>query len=156
MRCSERRRAVAERESLDHQLPREDFEMQVSNYFVLSDNNLILEDGDIKRFTKEMPPSSQFVKAIAHPILSFNIHPLTSGRLKFIVLLNNLADPSIPDDKIVFVYDFEGSKHQVSRGIHEVLDGNKFLPGIDNQIDFRVVVGKLELSDVVLFFRVET
>ncbi len=131
--------------------------MQVSNYFVLQDANFELDEGEIKRFTAKMPPSSQFVKATARPILWFNMQPLTSHRLKLIVILNDVqGDPNnIPDSKVVWNYD-NGDDIQLLRSTHEVLDGNQFLPGIDNLIDFRVVVGKVRLSDVVLFVRMET
>lgn len=131
--------------------------MQVSNYFVLQDANFELDEGEIKRFTAKMPPSSQFVKATARPILWFNMQPLTSHRLKLIVILNDVqGDPNnIPDSKVVWNYG-NGDNIQLLRSTHEVLDGNQFLPGIDNLIDFRVVVGKVRLSDVVLFVRMET
>ena len=66
------------------------------------------------------------------------------------------GDPNnIPDSKVVWNYG-NGDNIQLLRSTHEVLDGNQFLPGIDNLIDFRVVVGKVRLSDVVLFVRMET
>jgi hypothetical protein len=131
--------------------------MQVSNYFVLQDGNFELDEGEIKRFTAKMPPSSQFVKATARPILGFNMHPLTSERLKFLVILNDIqGDPNnIPNSKVVWSYD-SGDDVRLLRSTHEVLDGEQFSPGVDNVIDFRVIVGKVRLSDVVLHFRVET
>jgi hypothetical protein len=130
--------------------------MQVSNYFVLQDIPFTLEGNQIKRF--EVPTPDLFHKPTARPVLQFRMLPL-SDHLKFIVLLNDfVGDPNnIPADKIVFPYDFDGSRHRILRGIHEVLDGNDFLPeGSTNIIDFRVVTGSVNIADVVLFFRIET
>ncbi len=130
--------------------------MQLSNYFVLQDNNFELAEGNIKRFTASMPPPSQFRSNTARPLLWFNMQPLTSGRLKFIVILNDpQGNPNnIPDNKVVFNYDFASNSREL-RSIHEVLDGSKFSSN-DNFIDFRVIVGRIRLSDIILFFRVET
>lgn len=133
--------------------------MQVSNYFVLQDGNFELDESQdrVKRFTVKMPPSSQFVKATGRPILWFNMQPLTSRRLKFFVALNDPpgnADTT-PPEKVVWLYDSRDDI-QLLRSTHELLDGNKFAPGVDNLIDFHVTVGKVRLSDVVLFFHVET
>jgi hypothetical protein len=131
--------------------------MQVSNYFVLADKNFEIADGAIKRFTAKMPTSNHFVRSTARPVLSFNVQQL-SDDLKFIVLLNDpTGDPNnIPESKIVLTYEASGSKHQVVRAINEVLDGNDFVAGDDNLIDFRVIFGKVRFADVLLFFRVET
>jgi len=116
-----------------------------------------LEEGAIKRFTVKMPPSSQFVKATARPTLFFNMQPLTSGRLTFLVILNEfLGDSSnVPASTIAWNYDNPDGR-RLPRSTHEVLDGNQCLPAADNLIDVRVVVGKVRIADVVLFFRVET
>lgn len=131
--------------------------MQVSNYFILRDSPFELEEGQIKRFPAEMPPAAQFVKATARPVLSFNLEP-RSDHLKFIVLLNDfLGDPNnIPNEKVVFDYDASGSKHRLVRMLQEVLDGNDFIANAENLIDFRVIIGKARLSDIILSFRVET
>jgi hypothetical protein len=131
--------------------------MQVSNYFVLDDDNFELNADEMKRFIVKMPPAAQFVRATARPILWLTIHP-RSDHAKFIVILNDApGDPNnIPNSKIVFVYDFEGTVQKGFRGVHEVLDGNQFIAGGDNFIDFRVIIGKVLFSDVVLHFRLET
>src|SRR5262249_1647356 len=127
--------------------------MQVSNYFVLQDANFELSKDAIKSFTPKMPPSNQFVRETARPLLRCNMQPVRD-EIKFIVLLKDpTGDPNnIPESKIVFDYDASGSKHRVLRGIHEVLDGNKFVPSGDNLIDFRVIIGHVRFSDVVLLF----
>ena len=132
--------------------------MQVSNYFVLQDTNFEIDENSMKRFTVKMPPASQFVKATARPILWFNMDPLTSQHLKFLVVLNHPdteVGGNIPNEKIVWAYD-KPDDIKLLRSTHEVLDGNQFLPGANNTIDFVGVIGKVRLSDVVLFFRVET
>jgi hypothetical protein len=128
--------------------------MLVSTYRVLIDGPFDLNAQAIKRFTQPMPPSSEFVKETAKPILCFNIQPLTSAHLKFAVFLNDHAATQ-SDSKIAWVYD-NADDIKLLRSIHEMLDADRFLPGADNLIDFKVIIGKARFSDVVLFFRVET
>ena len=117
--------------------------MQVSNYFVLQDVNFEIDENSMKRFTVKMPTASQFVKATARPILMFNMDPRTGHHLKFIVVLNHPGTEvggNIPNEKIVWAYD-KPDDIMLLRSTHEVLDGNKFLPGADNTIDFVGVMG---------------
>ena len=130
--------------------------MQLSNYFVLLDSNLELNENQVKRFSVEMPDAPAFVGATARPVLWFNMNPLTSSRLKINVILNHLqGDTNYPANKVVWSYD-NPDDIRLLRSTHEVLDGNAFLDGQTNQIDFRVIVGKVRISDVLLFYRLQT
>ena len=128
--------------------------MPASDYVVLRDGNIDLDEGQGADFTARIPPVSEFDRT-ASPILWFNLQPLTSQRLKFIVVLND--PPFNPDNvdtsRLVLTYDVPDDV-RLPRSIHEVLPVSLFIPGDDNIFRFHVVVGKVRLSDIVLFFHV--
>ena len=91
----------------------------------------------------------------ASPILWFNVQPLTSHRLKFIVVLNhlNFNPDNIDETKLVMTYDVPDDI-RLLRSIHEVIPVRLIRPGEDNTLRFHVVVGSVRFSDIVLFFHV--
>jgi hypothetical protein len=131
-------------------------EIKASNYVVLLDGNKDLDEGHGETFkAKKNDLSSQFDRT-ASPILWLNIQPLTSHRLKFIVVLNDPAftPDNIDESKLVLTYDVPDDI-RVLRSIHEVLAVKLFISGDDNLFRFHVVAGKVRLSDIVLFFHVK-
>lgn len=126
--------------------------VQVANYHFLADSVFTLEANHVKRLKFSCPPASRFVKEFAAPVLSYTLLP-KSDTCKFIVVINDIAaDPNnIPASKIAVEIE---SDTQVRRDLHEVMSGNLFNPGVDNFVDFRVVIGKVQFSDVILFHRI--
>lgn len=126
---------------------------QVANYHFLSDASFELDAQEVKRLTFNCPPSNQFVKAAAFPILWWRVWP-RSNECKYIVVINDvLADPNnIPQNKVVFSMETDT---KVLRDIHEIVSGEMFNPGVANSIDFRVVIGKAQFSDVILWHRIQ-
>ncbi len=129
--------------------------MPASDYVVFRDSNRDLDEGQGADFTARIPtPPSEFDRT-ASPILWFNVQPLTSHRLKFIVVLNhlNFNPDNIDETKLVMTYDAPDDI-RLLRSIHEVIPVSLIRPGDDNTFRFHVVAGKVRFSDIVLFFHV--
>ena len=118
--------------------------MPASDYVVLRDGNIDIDAGHGQDFTATIPtPPSVFDNARFSPILWFNYEPLTSHRLKFIVVLNhpNLNPDNVDELKLVLEYDVTDDI-RLPRSRHEVLPVSLFKPGMVNTFRFHVDEGR--------------
>jgi hypothetical protein len=128
--------------------------MPASDYIVLQDGNKDLNKGEHLKLTVSIPPPSEFDERFS-PILWFNVQPLTSHRLKFVVVVNqlNFNPDNIDPAKVVLTYD-SPDDIRLLRGMHEVLPVSLFTPGNANTVIFFVADGSVRFADIVLCFHV--
>ena len=127
--------------------------LSVATYRVLSDEAFTLKASHVKRLEFKLEGSNVFVsESVRRPILWWRIWP-RSDNAKYIALINDVAaDPNnIPADKIIIE---QSTDTKVMRDMHEVIGFSKFIPADTNTIDFRVVIGEVEFSDVILIYQV--
>jgi len=128
--------------------------VQVATYAVLTDSAFQLKGNNVKRLTFNLPSSSVFVsESSRRPILSWRMWP-RSDNSKYIALINDVAaDPNnIPADKVIIE---QTTNTKVMRDMHEVIGFSHFIPSDENTIDFRVGIGEVQFSDIILFFQVQ-
>jgi len=122
---------------------------QVATYAVLADSALQLKANNVKRLSFNLPSSSVFVsESSRRPILFWRMWP-RSDNSKYIALINDVAaDPNNnPSDKVIIE---QTTDTKVMRDMHEVIGFSNFIPSDENTIDFRVVIGEVQFSDIIL------
>lgn len=125
--------------------------MPASDYVVLKHGFIDINEGTGQNFSAPIPPA--FNSSIS-PVLLFNMHPLTSHRVKFRVGANDFLLSSDNDDPTKRVVDYdEDDDIRLRRSIHEAFPVSLINPG-SNFFRFQVDAGKVRFQEIVLFFHV--